>query len=95
MNTSGAGGRIRTDVGKADGLQDRSNRPLWDTSIFVSTFYITMLIYFCKRLQEYLTSHYRENVFSIYVVELYPRCMPPTCYITMNATKIKKKYKIP
>ena len=46
MNTSGAGGRIRTDVGKADGLQDRSNRPLWDTSIFVSTFYITMLIYF-------------------------------------------------
>lgn len=45
MNTSGAGGRIRTDVGKAYGLQDRSNRPLWDTSIFVSTFYITMLIY--------------------------------------------------
>lgn len=45
MNTSGAGGRIRTDVGKADGLQDRSNRPLWDTSIFVSTCYITMLIY--------------------------------------------------
>ena len=30
----GAGGRIRTDVGKADGLQDRSNRPLWDTSKF-------------------------------------------------------------
>lgn len=42
----GAGGRIRTDVGKADGLQDRSNRPLWDTSIFLATCYITMLIYF-------------------------------------------------
>ena len=27
----GAGGRIRTDVSKADGLQDRSNRPLWDS----------------------------------------------------------------
>lgn len=31
---SGAGGRIRTDAGRASGLQDRSNRPLWDTSIF-------------------------------------------------------------
>nr|DAK99510.1 MAG TPA: Hexon-associated protein (IIIa) [Caudoviricetes sp.] len=39
---------------------------------------------FFRRLQEYLTSHYRENVLSIYVVVFYPRWMPPTCYITMN-----------
>lgn len=37
-----------------------------------------------RRLQEYLTVHYDESVFSIYVVELYTRWMPPTCYITMN-----------
>ena len=33
---NGAVGRIRTDEGKADGLQDRSNQPLWDYSIFYS-----------------------------------------------------------
>ena len=30
ITLDGAPGRIRTDVGRADGLQDRSNRPLWD-----------------------------------------------------------------
>lgn len=30
----GAEGRIRTDAGRADGLQDRSNQPLWDFCIF-------------------------------------------------------------
>ena len=28
---NGAGGRIRTDVSKTGGLQNRSNRPLWDS----------------------------------------------------------------
>ena len=32
--SNGAGSRIRTEAGKADGLQDRSNRPLWESSIF-------------------------------------------------------------
>ena len=76
------------------GQSRRLTRPFQSTSmghqhICFYMIYNDANLFVFRRLQEYLTVHYDESVFSIYVVVLYPRWMPPTCYITMNKNWMK------
>ena len=58
QNKNGAGSGTRTHAGKADGLQDRSNRPLWDSCI------MEVLLRFELKFE-----HYEYPVLDHYTIE--------------------------